>query len=255
MQAVKTRDVTFVNRKSMPDVDLREIHRGIEADDHMRHPSRESLERSYAEGMAVAMVDRSEGTNVAVGYVRLSERLGSDLYRSIGLEAANLPKVYEIGSGFVLGEYRGGRHYPGMRNSLLQLHRREITQGSMLVVGITNNVQVVKALGHAEKIGVSFDTGTMRELHEGYEMTTQFFCNCNPHPQIKIMIQIPGCTSQPTPQYTIESEHPDKNGSMPYYTVYWSNQSLMRRLDDRLRQSFGGRSGLRSALEDVNYYV
>lgn len=259
LKVVKMSRTRFAMRDTAAVVDLTEIHRAILNDAHMRHPPLEELQRSYADGNAAVAMDGDR----PFAFVRLVERLHAGLYGAVGLPQ-ELPTVYEIGAGFVLQGYRGRGHYTPLRNYLLGAHGRAISNGSELVVGITNNVQVLNAVKQAGGIGISFGSGSIFDFHVSYQMVSQFFCNCSPQEgdNTAVMFTLPGCTRDGTSEREETPMEWDPNGTMPFYTVYWSNTRLMAGLNGAMESHFGDGTSetrsrvasLRSALRGIGYY-
>jgi hypothetical protein len=215
-------------------------------------PSLEDLEESFADRNAVVLEDG----NRSIGYVRFSSLLDNTGKAKLGLSDA-FPNIYEIGTAIILPEYRGRHLYPKLRNALLSLHKDEMKQGRLLVLGTTKSPKVVMSLSHSKEIGLEFTvTG-----HDNLPMIEPFTCVCsgdfgngfqNSPECSKRATETEVVLIQKADWRTLQEQGGKPNGKIPC-TLYVSDLELASQMEKELMVKYGSQEKLVEALRENGF--
>ncbi|HVZ12390.1 MAG TPA: hypothetical protein VG965_05150 [Patescibacteria group bacterium] len=223
----------------------------ISAESNLLHPDLASLERSFDQGLAVALNLGDE----TVGLVRFTPLLDEELKQAIGIP--DFPSIWELGTAIVAAEHRGKGLYNKLQNGLLESFKDEMSQGRLLVLGTTKTIAVLKALRKTEELGLDFHIGE----HTEFPMIAPFTCVCTPDF---------GCGFQLTkdcPQRVAGSQliSLDEIAESSYdktkipCTMFVSSKNLASQIDDDLMLKFSEgldspQAALVNRLKGVGYY-
>jgi hypothetical protein len=226
-------------------VDLSVVYDSISRDKgRLLRTTAESVDRSYATGMAAVLVDR-DYPQTAVGYVRfvplMPHQIHDSLERAIGMDY----HVFETGTAHIVPthrrrEYQGRGYYPLLRRALYDQHRSELHRGT-LVIGTTKNRRVIKSLHvlRDELPGLDYEVCT----HDKYPGIKALTCVCTG--SFGHGVQYWGECSRRIPdrdviQLVQSAEHHghDQYGDDISCTMYVSSSDLAQRISDSLVDHF-----------------
>src|SRR3989344_3130630 len=107
-----------------PCPDLSLVWEGMQEDKFVLKPPISELEDSYREGQAIVLVAPVDGHEVGVGYIRRSNLLDEKTKLRLGLAEKIGVNIQEIGSSYMVKEYRKTAIIDGKKISYYELMRR-----------------------------------------------------------------------------------------------------------------------------------
>lgn len=234
---------------------LQELHAAMQRESTLLHPTLSSLEQSFQDGRAIALLDGER----AVGYIRFTP-LVDDRMRGALAVSPECPDIWEIGSAIILPEdaYRGRGFFSSLRNSLLATVQNEIRQERLLILGTTKTIKVITVLDKAQALGITF----YQSAHTEFPMIAPLTCVCNPDFGCGFHIAS-HCPQRVTPSQLKELPvlaQASSDGTKIPCTMYVSSRPLAAHIDEALRIRFAQdnrecpQQALIDSLKRIDYY-
>ncbi|MEK7517127.1 MAG: hypothetical protein AAB583_01125 [Patescibacteria group bacterium] len=173
-----------------PDLSL--VWEGMQEDKFVLKPPISELEESYREGQAIVLVAPVAGKEIGVGYIRRSNLLDDKTKLRLGLSERVGVNIQEIGSSFLVKEYRKTAIIDGEKISYYELMRRlsmaealpDIVSGKLLIIGTSKNKRMVEINErmNEEPIFKEFGVGLFNTVHTSAttDLIAPFTCVCSP---------------------------------------------------------------------------
>lgn len=234
---------------------LENVYKAVQSEATLLHPKLQAMISSYANGKAALMIDSN--SDKVIGYIRLTELLGSELKAGIGL-SPNFPNIEEIGTAIIINEplYRGKGYYPGLRNKLLTSQLPRLQREELLIIGTTKNPKVITVLDDARALGIDFYIVP----HLNLPNLAAFTCTCTPMFGTGMQFD-KACEARIAPENAQLIQIARNKGEKKFAsegrikcTMYVSSIKLARRIDKELSERFGNNDSLIAKLKEIKYY-
>jgi len=244
-----------------PGIDFQRIHRAILVEPALLHPSLADLQESFEAGLAVAQTEEVDDGQVAIGYSRVIPLLSREQITALDLPV-DFPDIYELGTVFVLPEYRGQRIAEGLQRQLIRRFKQQLDQNEILILGTTKTRKVLHQLDKLADEGVEF----YHSRHTEFPHLAPVTCVCEPDfgSGFQFGTECPQRITE-TEMETIHQTLP-RNGvillrdvdKIPC-TMFVSNRDLAARVDTTIAQAYGQDASAQEAfvnrLVELNYFL
>lgn len=249
-----------------PSVDFGPIHASIQEEGALLHPSLETMEESFAAGLASVYTEDVAGRKVAVGYSRLIPLLAPEQVAELGLPR-EFPAIAELGTVFVAPLFRGRGIAENLYRELFARFSEPLVEGRLLVLGTTKTAKVLHQLAKLQDMGLNFHAGSHTEFPHLAPVTCvcvpdfgygfQFGVECPARITESDAQVVRDCTKRQEIILLSDVKRNGDRGKIPC-TMFVSDRNLAHQTDRMIADAYGGREAQQTFVERlaaIDYYA